>query len=1233
MTEKVTSPEDLINQLFPLTETDETTDMLFPEDTIPTTSIREGLVGEGTDPGPEEVSDAFLLKMREISAAAKASRAETEGDEEKDEGYDTNWVDGMSFQDAIAQYKDMRASAGQEGSRFSTSAGQLIYEKDDGTKEMVLMPTPSDWDTMKSLWPFNEFGPEDVKADIPLSAVAGAGVRESFHDLDEMLSAGVDYFGAKTGLYDSDLLASSQEKSVEVNTSGSILDAIVADGFPALVMGGGTGALVFKSMQTAPKVLQGLYKVAPKAMSRAGQTVRGTTTAVSGELAATATTGTDEGSFFEIFSPEDLNLSDDEKGKLIAHRMNVLTEGMILGGVLGGAVLGTKAVGMAGYDFLASGIVDIFRPGAIERKIYDDVSRELAGIGSTATPQEVAAVQGRIVEILKENKSVMVKTLADLEANRNMTFDTVTSLIRGSDGTPLNPSTLTASRAGAVNTVGQTPIKVDGENTTLDTKIQEPVNALQDDLAAQRVELGGETPAQEVEVMQAATDTMVDQSGRVVDQAQGNLQAAQAKFDSDVQAVLTTGVADDIELADQLKQLEGKYPDELAQLKIGNRESIGNGLRNAYEAISNEKNRLYREVTGGKVDPQGLIDMLDQLDPSYFDPAKLGLPSNSMFGQFMSRYKSTKQLVDDLTSQLDNPKLKEEARNSILDQLGPDPDNAVTYLMADFFEAEGLDFGALYTQVRPSVSRSASDLFATATPEAKAAGRVMRDFVRYIDIDAVDFAGKSVEGLADKANAAKNFYKTEYAEFFAGDGVLGQYARLYDGTIGRTQSGDLMARATGSEFGVRDYNEALENLVKGDILTSGNTSVYQNVADLLGKNLNGETLGNPTELFDYMMLDVVQQFHAKVRSGGMAAVDVEGMINALNKHAEVVSEVFPQKTQTIRAFIFELEAVKGSSADLEAKLANAAGAATLAKEKLQDSVLSRFWDNKGTPSVSEMVSGTEIRPSSNPQSNFVSIFTDKEALNRMDDLLIEIDNLPKGNYAKSEGEIVMDGLKMSFNRFISDKLETASRNLTGGKELSVAQADKILAEGGSPQILGLARKIYADSPEWVEALELSTTLARDSSVLKRATPNPAQSATNFNINAQTATNRLIYTFVGPLSRAGTRIKAGAAGVIGSIAPNVRAAEITARLYADPEYFLELAGRFNKNPKDPLVEQLLTRYLIGASVKVDMDDDNDATVGAAARSAATLLPFDETVVPLVEAGFASVPAISGAVLGR
>ena len=204
MTEEVISPEDLIDQLFPVTETDETTDMLFPEDAIPKTSIREGLVGEEKD--PDVISEAFRKKMEAISEAARAGSAETPVEEEKDEGYDTNWVDGMSFQDAITQYKDMRASAGQEGSRFSTSAGQLIYEKDDGSKEMVLMPTPSDWDQMKALWPFNDFGPEDVKADIPLSAVAGAGVRESFHDLDQMLSAGVDYFGAKTGMYDLSLI-------------------------------------------------------------------------------------------------------------------------------------------------------------------------------------------------------------------------------------------------------------------------------------------------------------------------------------------------------------------------------------------------------------------------------------------------------------------------------------------------------------------------------------------------------------------------------------------------------------------------------------------------------------------------------------------------------------------------------------------------------------------------------------------------------------------------------------------------------------------------------------------------------------------------------------------------------------------------------------------------------------------------------------------------------------------
>jgi hypothetical protein len=1198
---------------------------------------------DNDDTGIQSVADSFLPEEKEepvipypdtvvngksmnLSGVDTSSKDETSEENIEQEGFSTSSYDDMSYVEANNKFTEYAATVDDPDSPFSFNFGSLVYTDKDGKKTFVPRPEPRTWDVAKSLWPFNDFNFEDIRAKVPLTSVAYLGTRESGYDALELVASGVDFFGELVGIDTNDRLGAFQKDSVRVETGDSIIDAIVADGFPALLAGGGTGALVFKSLKHAPTILRGMAS------------------AVSGEVAATATTGTDEGTLWLDFGPEDMGLAEDEKGKLIAHRMNTFMEGMILGGAFTGAALTVKAGGMAAYDFLGKGIVDMFRGRpAVEREIYQKVSISLGGLTSKSTPQEVAAVQAEIAEIVKNNKEVIVRSLADLEKERPQTFDTVTALLRGNSEN-LNPSNLRGNRAGVVNESGTTPIQMtDGTSTTLNDQVNAPVNAIQDDLAAQRQALGGGEgtvvtqvnpqvlPADQA-VMQDAADVVVNQSRRVVDEAQGGLEAAQAKFDADVDAVLANR-ADDIEMMAALEELQKKYPDELADVQLEGVGTIKSDVRNAYEAIKNEKDRLYREVEGGAVDSEGLVETLESLDPSYFDPARLGLPPKSMFGNFMNKFKSTKAQVDNLLKEADsisaklaNPKSKnKEALQNRLDEIdsivGGDPDAAVKKLMADFIEGEGLTFGDLYTDIRPAISRAASDLFSASTPESKAAGRVMREFISYIDNDALDFAAQSDAGLKEAADAAKSFYQNNYADFFGGDSVLARYANLYDSTIGRTPGTNLTAKATGKEFGVREYNEKLNTLVNGEVLGSGNEDIFQNVADLLGKNLNGEQLGNPDLLFDYMMFDVIQNFHSKVRTGGMKAVDVEAMLNQLNKHATVVSKVFPEKTASIRKFIDELEAVKGSSTDLETKLATASENATVAKSKLYDSILSKFWDNKGTPKASEIAAGSEIRPTSNPYENFATIFRDPQAVNRLDDLMAEIDALPKGNYAKSEGEIVMDGLKLSFNKFIDDKIFTAARNLTGGKELSVAQADKILEDVRTPQVMALARKIYKDCPEWVEALENTLDFARDAAINKRATPNPSQSATNFNANAQTATNRLIYTFIGPLSRTGTKLKALGSGVINKYDTNQLAAEVTAQLYADPDYFLELARRFNSNPKDPLLEQLMVRYLFGGIIKTDLDDDSenrsDAIKDVGSGIASKVTP------DFIESGFTSV----------
>ena len=1182
---------------------------------------------------PSDEANENFLKMQ---AGAKdylgIGEGETEAEEET-EGYTTSWTDDLSYVDAIEQHDDMLATIGEPDSPFTFSFGSLIYTDKNGKNTFVPRPEPRTWDVAKSLWPFNDFNFEDIRSKVPLTSVAALGVRESLYDIDEFLSAGKDKLGDVTGLYESNTLEEAQQRSVDVNTSDSIIDAIVADGFPALLAGGGTGAVVFKSMQTAPKVLRGLYKFAPKAMERIGTTVRGATTALAGETAAVATTGTDEETFRDWLNTE--GMAETEADKLIAHRMNVFVEGMVLGGLVTGVAIGGKAAVMGAYDFLGRGVIDMFRGRpAVERQVYEEVTRRLGSLTSKSTPEEVATIQAEIAEIIKENKEVMVKSLADLEKERPQQFTTIEALLR-QDSDNLNPSVLRADQTGAANEVGNVPIQMtDGSNTTLNAEIAAPTNALQDDLAQQRVALGGDGGQAEQAVMQDAANTLATESTRRIDDAVGGLAEAQAKYDQSVQVILAR-TSDDAELIGQLQNLQAKYPDELANISMANQETLEAGLRNSYEAISNKKNRLYAQIKGGAVDVEGLVNTITKLDPTFFDPARLGLKSNSVFGQFMTTVKSTTEKVDKLLSQkqslenaLSNPNVKNvkkinERLRKINDQLGDDPDNAVVKLVGEFFDAEGLDFGDLYTEIRPAVSQAASDLFRSSAVPDKAAGRVMRVFIDYIDNEAVDYVQDNSPELAQAAKAAKEFYADDYAPFFRGDkefeGVLYRYARLYDGTIGRTRSGDLTARATGKEFQRRAYDEKLDALVKGEILQSGNSKVFQNVADLLGKNLDGQALGEPDVLFDYMMFDIIQQFHGKVRSGGMDSVDVGSMITALNKHAAVVSEVFPQKTAEIRQFVDQLEAVKGDAAKVESIFADASNAATGAKIKVYDSVLTKFWASRGNPKNAEAIkAGTEIVATENPYGKFTKFFTGENALDDLNALLAEIDSLPKGEYAKSEGEIVMDGLKMAYNRFITEKLFTASRNLTGGQELSVRQSQNFVDEVGSPQFLEIARKIYADTPEWPDALAVATNSAKESTINKRATPNPAQSATNFNMNAQTATNRLIYTFIGPLSRTGTRLKALGAGAIQSFDPNEIAREVTAQLYADPDYFLELAKRYNRKPKDPLLEQLIVRYLVGGLIKTDLDDDSDARAGTLMDAAGDVA---STVTPdFIERGF-------------
>ena len=103
----------------------------------------------------------------------------------------------------------------------------------------------------------------------------------------------------------------------------------------------------------------------------------------------------------------------------------------------------------------------------------------------------------------------------------------------------------------------------------------------------------------------------------------------------------------------------------------------------------------------------------------------------------------------------------------------------------------------------------------------------------------------------------------------------------------------------------------------------------------------------------------------------------------------------------------------------------------------------------------------------------------------------------------------------------------------------------------------------------------------------------SQSATGYNRQATTATNRLIYATVGPLTRAGTRIRSLSQALINSSDPDSVAKKVTQNLLKDPEYFLLLARKYNTNPGDPLLADSIVRYALSGVLKTEYEDSSQA----------------------------------------
>jgi len=975
------------------------------------------------------------------------------------------------------------------------------------------------------------------------------GVKEEVanQDFDKLLKGDSDQTSSAT---DSDFSLAEyiESKTSDVETAG-ILDALIVDGLPMALSGGGTALTIFKKF---PKASEKLGKWGKRGYGL----LRGTAAAVGGELVASAQVGTEEGTIalgdnsVILKKWAGLDLEDESlAAKTIEHRVNTFAESMILVGALSPALAAAVPLTNLVYKTFLSGLVSLASTdNSLEKQVFLKLMDQMA-IDINASPELQQEAIKKIAQIIEENKSVIVKMIDGTDGTQEVFVDTLTALIRGTDDPNLS-ATAANIQAGNINKTGSLKEATSGPSRILDEQLE-----------AQRLLLGGDA-ANQNQLIANTAETIIEPALKTIDDVKINLGAAQAKFDVDSQAVLK-GFETDLEFIGLLKELEDVSGTAINVRQDSTLESITNGIRNSHDALKLEKDAAFNAIKNGDVDADGIINKILALEPEQLDTAFTAIGTDkSQFGTILKQRNVFKREID--------AEIRAAAKEG--DEIFIDVDAEVADRLTDWFKTQNVDFGVLYTEIRPAVSKMASMFYDGNNVGDAAVGALLRDFVKYIDTDALKFAADADPDLKPLTEAAMEAYK-RYAKIFNSGGRMGAWRELYDSTVARTATGEAStARITKDGFKQREFDETQETIVKG-VLKGGNDNQIINLADAI------KTSGNPDDVADYLIMDLINNFAVDVRASTMAGADFSSFSNQLRQYASVLNKRFPDKAEKVNQFVLLVEQAGTSRAQIEPLLMQAKEAAEIEMQGIAENFVYKMLTRKSNfLNLSKVV---DLSVTTNPVQGFKQIFDHKEALNHTNEMLGIINALPVG-----EQKIARDGLRLMYNRWISNRVFNQGVESGGGRAVSSVKIDSGLK--GDSVDFAIGKLLWKDTPEIMDTITGLVDFANQASKAKRTVPVSGQSSTDYKTAARTATNRLIYTLIGPLSRTGTRVRTGVNAVLDRMSINERANLIMQKVLANPNEFLRLEKKYNKTPNDPLLAETFERFFLSGAIKSDMN---------------------------------------------
>lgn len=965
--------------------------------------------------------------------------------------------------------------------------------------------------------------------------LAAVGLANAAGNLVELVGAGVEYAGVEGATEFADNLIPG------VDTGTSALDALIVEGVPMLVAGGGVGGAVYKGLKAAPQLLRASAAL-----------ITGEVAIAAGSDNEAATIAIGENAMFPLLNG--IDLGDSEAESVIEARMNIFIDGMMAGGVVSAAGSAALQVGKFANELFVSPILDAtYRAEtAGERRMYEALADALVGVDKDVLndPQRLFEARDRVAQIIENNKDVVITRLTNIDETYPITLDTMSALERGlSEGA--DESSMIAIAQGLRNA------ELQANSSLTPTAMRRPMSVLDKETDGLLRETGGETAQEQTSRMAGAADDLAQQGRDEVVAVGARADTATAAYQQSA-SELVADIASDIELSDEVSRLAAAVGTDIDTARVASRNQIVQQIEAGYETLTSQKNDLYGAIQGGDIEVSGLITLLDDLPTEQITQATANTRNSNP--------------VRGLLSVTQRRTVTDETGDALGDAAGattrPETDAERIARVEKYLSDEGIDFGVFYRKIRPELSQIAQDAFGSRTFAGAGAGRNFRDIVSYIDNDMLEHVIKSGDAdVADAATTAKTFYEDTYAPLFR-DGRLQDYAELHSRTIGRTREGST------PRIGEVRYKTETRNMLEGS-MQEGSPAQIDQFKQLLSMSEAG---ANPEPIAEYMVADTISQAYDSLRASGGTDAQLGGYIGQLRQYSEALNEVFPERAAELNSFIRGIEDARGNRDLLQKRMEDAQTNVQETLERVQNGELRFFFRQEFGDIDNPLL--RSMATTSNPQQSFRSLILSNETdrLAAMEAITQRVAQINDPERQK----VVRDGIETAYLRLFRDQTLSTRTEIGGNRAVLPTRIERSADEMNALYQMGDV--IYADKPELMQAVRETSELASTLAKSRNAVPVSSMSATAFNQQAATATSRLIYLTVGPLSKAGTRIRSVIGTAIEGADGYTKAANIRDQILADPNEFLRLSRLYNRQPNDEAAQSMLLRFMFQAGVR-------------------------------------------------